>query len=98
MRGRILVIDHKTPRPDQDSGSASTFSYLKILSHSGFGVTFAPSNLENAGRYTQALNDLGIETLSAPEWTSINAVIEAFGPRSDVLLLYRAPVASGVFD
>ncbi len=98
MRGRILVVDHKTPTPDQDSGSASTFAYLQILSRSGFGVTFAPFNLANAGRYTQALSDLGIETLSAPEWTSINAVIETFGPRSDILLLYRAPVAIHLFD
>jgi glycosyltransferase involved in cell wall biosynthesis len=98
MRGKILVVDLKTPTPDQDSGSASTFSYLKILSHSGFDVTFAPFNLVHAGRYTQALNDFDIKTLSAPEWTSINAVIETFGPQSDVILLYRAPVGVHLFD
>ena len=98
MRGRILVIDHKTPTPDQDSGSASTFSYLTILSRAGFDVTFAPLSLMSAGRHTQALNDLGLKTLSAPEWPSIEAVIEAFAPRSDLLLLYRAPVAMRVFN
>jgi glycosyltransferase involved in cell wall biosynthesis len=97
-RGHILVVDLKTPTPDEDSGSASTFSYLQILSRAGFDVTFAPFNLINAGRYTWALNDLGIKTLSAPEWTSMNAVIEAFAPRSDLLLLYRAPVAMHVFN
>lgn len=98
MRGRILVVDHKTPAPDEDSGSASTSSYLQILSRAGFDVTFAPFNLINAGRYTQALNDLGVKTLSAPKWTSIKAVIKAFAPRSDLLLLYRAPVAMHVFN
>ena len=98
MRGRILVVDHKTPTPDQDSGSASTFSYLQILCRAGFDVTFAPFDLINAGRYTQALNDLGVKTLSSPEWTSIEAVIQAFASRSDLLLLYRAPCAMHVFD
>jgi glycosyltransferase involved in cell wall biosynthesis len=98
MRGRILVVDHKTPTPDQDSGSASTFSYLQILSRAGFEVTFAPFNLTNAGRYTQALNDLGVKTLSWPEWSSIESVIEALAPCSDLLLLYRAPFAMHVFD
>jgi glycosyltransferase involved in cell wall biosynthesis len=98
MRGRILVVDHRTPTPDQDSGSASAFSYLRILSGSGFGVTFAPADLADAGPYTRALHDLGVETLAAPAWTSLDAVIEHFAPRSDVLLLYRAPVASRLFD
>jgi glycosyltransferase involved in cell wall biosynthesis len=98
MRGRILVVDHRTPAPDQDSGSACAFSYLQILSRAGFDVTFAPFNLTHDGRYTRALNDLGIETLSVPEWTSIAAVIETFAPRSDIVLLYRAPTATQVFD
>lgn len=94
MRGRVLIIDHKTPRPNEDSGSASTFSYLEILARAGFSVTFAPIDLLDDGRYTQALGDLGIKTLSAPEWASINNVIRTFGPQSDILLFYRAPVAS----
>jgi glycosyltransferase involved in cell wall biosynthesis len=98
MRGRILVVDHATPTPDQDSGSASTFAYLRILAGSGFSVTFASPYLGNAGRYTQALNDLGIATPMAPEWTSLNTVIETLGPLSDVLLLYRGGVATHIFD
>jgi hypothetical protein len=92
------VVDYKTPTPDQDSGSASAFSYLQILARSGWRVTFAPSDLANAGRYTQALNALGIKTLSAPEWTTMSAVIEASAPRSDILLLYRGWVATHLID
>ena len=98
MRGRILVIDVTTPTPDHDSGSACTFSHLQILSRAGFEVTFAPINLRRAGDYTKALNALGIRTLSSPEWPSINAVLNAFAPRSDVLLLYRVAVAKRLFD
>jgi glycosyltransferase involved in cell wall biosynthesis len=98
MRGRILVIDQRTPTPDQDSGSASTFAYLQILAGAGFDVTFAPATLEHAGRYSLALRKLGIRTLAAPAWTSFEQVIRHFAPRCDVLLLYRAPIASQVFD
>jgi O-antigen biosynthesis protein len=69
-------------------------SYLEILARAGFNVTFALINLLDDGRYTQALGDLGIKTLSAPEWASINGVIQTVGPQSDILLFYRAPVAS----
>lgn len=98
MRGRILVVDRRTPTPDQDSGSASTFAYLRILAKAGFGVTFAAQDLTNGGRYTKAISDLGIATATAPEWTSLNAVVEVLAPRSDVLLLYRGTVAARVLD
>ncbi|HEX5211253.1 MAG TPA: glycosyltransferase family 4 protein [Pseudolabrys sp.] len=66
MRGRILVVDHRTPAPDRDSGSASTFSYLQILSSAGFDVTFVPFDLTSAGRYTRAIKQLGIRTIARP--------------------------------
>jgi O-antigen biosynthesis protein len=98
MRGRVLVVDHQTPTPDQDSGSVSTFAYLRILAASGFSVTFASPNLADDGPYTRALNELGIDTPMAGEWASLNAVIEILGPQTDVLLLFRAGVAMNIID
>lgn len=98
VRGRILVVDHSTPMPDQDSGSASTFSYLQILARSGYKVTFAPFDLQKAGRYTKALQRLEIDTLSSPKWPSIYNAIETLGPRHDIILFYRAHVAVHLFD
>jgi O-antigen biosynthesis protein len=98
MRGRVFVIDGKIPTPDQDSGSASTFSYLKILADAGFDVTFAPYNLWKSGRYGAALNQLGIDTPTWPRWWSIRNVVEKMAPRSDVVLLYRSVVADRLFN
>src|ERR1700712_5571348 len=98
MRGRVLVIDQRLPKPDQDSGSASTFSYLQVLSRAGFDVTFVPFDLKNDGRYRRALEDLGIRVLSEPEWTSIESVIDLQAEKFDILLLYRGPTAAAVFD
>ena len=98
MPGKILVVDSRTPTPDQDSGSASTFSYLQILSRAGFEITFAPGNLARVEPYTSDIEKLGIRTLARPEWSSLSTVIEAFGPLSDILLFYRVDVASRIFD
>lgn len=98
MRGRVLVVDHTTPTPDQDSGSESTFCFLQILCRSGFDVTFAPFDLGDGGPYTKALNDLGIATLAVPRWPSIQVAVETLAPHFDILLLYRAPVAAQLID
>jgi O-antigen biosynthesis protein len=98
VRGRILVVDQRTPTPDQDSGSASGFSFLSILVGAGHDVTFAPFDLNHAGRYTRNLNKLGIKTLSSAKWRSIYECVEAVAPGCDLLLLYRAPVACQLFD
>jgi glycosyltransferase involved in cell wall biosynthesis len=98
MRGRVLVIDHGTPTPDRDSGSASAFLQLRILARAGFDVTFAPISLTHDGPYTQALGTLGVTVLTAPRWTSLADVVDAYAPQTDVLILSRAPVASMVFD
>jgi glycosyltransferase involved in cell wall biosynthesis len=98
MRGRILVLDGKMPTPDQDSGSASTFSCLRVLAEAGFEVNFAPYNLFRSGHYADALNRLGVNTLTMPRWWSIKSVVKKMAPRSDVVLLYRAIVADRLFD
>src|SRR5262245_18084181 len=111
MRGRVLVLDEKVPTPDQDSGSASTFSYLQILARAGFEVIFAPYTLNRptaliaglkrlgfSGPYTRTLRRCGIQTICAYEWTSADALVEAVALTCDVILLYRAPFAVRVFD
>jgi len=98
MRGRILVIDHKTPAPDEDSGSACAFVHLQLLAQAGFEITFAPLDLADRGRHTRALAVAGVRTVASPEWISLASVIEALGAQSDVVMLYRAPVAEQLFD
>jgi O-antigen biosynthesis protein len=98
VRGRILVVDHKIPTPDKDSASASMFVSLQILTRAGFDVTLVPADLDARGAYGETLNALGVKTLAAPEWTSLDAAIETFAPRSDLLVLALAQVARRVFD
>ena len=98
MGGKLLVADFRIPAPDQDSGSASTFAYLRILTSAGYKLTFIPLRMNGAPGYAATLNHMGIETPGPPEWPSLEAAVEAFAPGCDAALLYRGPVAGRVFD
>jgi glycosyltransferase involved in cell wall biosynthesis len=71
---RILIIDVTTPRPDRDSGSLRLMNLMTLLRERGFEIDFLPDDRAEAGRYTQALHDLGIRvhrgpgTKDYPEW------------------------------
>lgn len=97
-KGAILVIDARTPMPDRDSGSMDTFQYLRILRSFGYQVLFAPENLVHAGPYSAMLQRIGVQVLYAPHWRSMKDVLAAYGPKLQHVLMYRAPVASAVFD
>jgi GT2 family glycosyltransferase len=97
-KGTILVIDARTPMPDRDSGSMDTFQYLRILKSFGWHVIFAPENLVHAGHYSALLQRIGVQVLYAPFWMALKDAVAQLGPKLDLVLLYRAPVASAVMD
>ena len=64
--GRILVIDHKTPTPDVDSGSASMFSYPENSVTRGVRIDISPRSTVRLIADTRMRSlVLGIKTLSA---------------------------------
>lgn len=97
-KGTVLVIDARTPMPDRDSGSMDTFQYLRILKSFGYHVLFAPENLVHAGRYSAMLQRIGVQVLYAPFWMGMDQLLEAWGPKLDHVLVYRAPVAEAVYE
>jgi glycosyltransferase involved in cell wall biosynthesis len=60
---RILVIDRSLPTPDRDSGSMRMFMLLRLLSASGWTVTFLPADLRDTEPYASDLRRLGIRLL-----------------------------------
>lgn len=97
MNRNILVVDYRVPAPDQDSGSASTLAYLRILAGAGYKLTFIPSLATSHKRYAEDLKRLGIEVPGLPEGGRLEEAVEAHAPGADAVLLYRGPVASRVF-
>jgi GT2 family glycosyltransferase len=95
---RALVIDHKTPEPDNDAGSYAALQEMRLLQKLGFKLTFMPQNLAYMGNYTQDLQRLGVECLYAPYQSSIEETIRRRGPEFDVVYITRYNVAAAFID
>ncbi len=95
----LLWIDALFPTPDQDSGSADTFNFLKTACEGGWGVTFIPqANRNHATPYTEQLQRLGIECWYQPYLQSVADYLKTYGHQFDVIVLSRVVVASDVIE
>ena len=93
-RGRVLIVDAYTPTPDQDSGSLRMLNLMRILREAGYAVSFLPDNHAHAGRYTQALQALGVEALYHPFVSDPVAWLRERGGTLDAIVLSRHYVAA----
>jgi GT2 family glycosyltransferase/glycosyltransferase involved in cell wall biosynthesis len=90
---RVLVMDHCTPTPNQDSGSIDVLNIMLLLREMGFQVTFIPEdNFCYMPEYTAMLQRNGIEVLYAPYCTSVKQHLKKFGARYDLVFLFRIGV------
>jgi glycosyltransferase involved in cell wall biosynthesis/SAM-dependent methyltransferase len=88
--GRVLVLDHCTPTPDQDAGSITALNLMRILQGLGFKVTFAPEdNFLYMDPYTLDLQRIGVECLYAPYVTSIEQHLAECGGQYNVVIVFR---------
>lgn len=91
---RVLVIDHCTPTPDQDSGSIDAYNIMLLLREMDFQVTFIPEdNFRYESEYTKALQRAGIEVIYAPFCRSVEQHLKSCGDRYDLAFLFRPVVA-----
>jgi GT2 family glycosyltransferase/glycosyltransferase involved in cell wall biosynthesis len=91
---RALVMDVTTPRPDRDSGSIDTFQYMRMLQQLGYKVVFFPNDQRHDGRYTEALQRIGVECLYLPFVSSLREHLEKYGEHYDLVLLQRVHFAA----
>lgn len=110
--GTVLVIDALTPRPDHDSGSLRLVNLMRVLRAEGVHVVFVPALGVHDGRYTEALQALGVEAWYAPYFPGFPRWLREHGPRFDSVVVCRhhvmremlpllrrhAPQARRVFD
>ncbi len=70
--GGILVLDHKIPKPDRDSGSLDMFNALRIMTKLGYQVDYLPlARPEYASQYTELLQQEGVRCLYRPYFRSL---------------------------
>ena len=92
-RPAFLVVDHRLPMPDVDSGSVRMFALVELLIGLGFDVTFVSDADQPLPRYERALRQLGVEVRYAVAGTE--ACLRAEGGRFRYALLSRPGVCIG---
>jgi len=111
-RKTVLVIDAFSPRPDHDSASLRLLNLMRMLREEGAHVVFIPADRGHAGRYTQDMQQLGVEVWYAPFAQPLPTWLREHGRRFDSVLVCRhyvmremlpllrkhAPQARVVFD
>ena len=87
---RVLVIDHRVPMWDRDSGSLRMRGMLEALLDLGCHVSFWPDNMTSVQPYTRELQRSGVEVLYGLDFA---AELERIGPSVSLVILSRAEVA-----
>lgn len=96
-RGRtrqVLLLDACTPTPDRDSGSVRMLALMRLLREEGSAVVFFPENRAHDGRYTQAVQQLGIEAWWQPALGDVPRWLARHGRRFDTIIVSRHYVLS----
>ena len=97
-RRRILVIDATTPAPDQDSGSLRLVNLMRLLLREGHAVTFFADNRAFVPRYSEALQQMGVEVLWHPWLDDPVGWLAANGNRFDLVFVSRHYIASSYIE
>ncbi len=88
-RRRVLVIDSYTPTPDRDSGSLRMIEMLALLVEEGCSVAFFCQNLTHDGKYSEALQQLGVEVWWQPWVGYLPTWLGVHGDRFDAVIVSR---------
>jgi len=92
---RVLVIDHRVPMWDRDSGSLRMRGILKTLIGMGCHVTFLPDNMTPMQPYTRGLQQMGVEVLYGVDPAT---EVAAIGPDVELVVLSRPQTAGRWLD
>jgi len=92
-RGQVLVIDHRLPTPDRDSGSLRMLELIRAIRRRGHHVCFLPDDLIAPSPYKQLLQGIGVEVVHHPYYRSISSFLEQHGEDFDLVIVSRAAIA-----
>ena len=93
IRGRVLFLDHETPRPDRDAGSHAAMVEMGLVQQLGFKVTFLPANLAWLANYSADLQRRGIEVIHSPFVLSLAGFLQDRGEEFDAVYITRYTIA-----
>lgn len=96
-RPKILMVDAFVPKPDQDSGSADAFWYMRIFQAFGYQVSFIAA-FEEAPieSYADALRRWGVRVQYAVNLESLGQLVIEEAKDAQVVMVQRVVVARHV--
>jgi GT2 family glycosyltransferase/SAM-dependent methyltransferase/glycosyltransferase involved in cell wall biosynthesis len=89
---QVLIVDHRLPTPDRDSGSLRMWGMIEALIELGCRVAFLPDNGQRIEPYATRLRAMGVEVLDGA--LVVPEVIAALGNRLSLTILSRPYVAA----
>jgi GT2 family glycosyltransferase len=93
---RMLVVDHRVPMPDRDSGSLRMLGIIRALVALGVHVTFLPESGGAIQPYTRRLQRMGVQVLYGQ--IDVGKELAVLGPSLHAALLCRPHAASRWLD
>lgn len=95
---RVLIVDATTPHPDEDSGSVRMVNLMQLLVALGDKVCFFAENRAFDGRYSEALQQIGVEVLYHPWMPEPTRWLRENGAQFDAVILSRHYVAAPLLE
>jgi O-antigen biosynthesis protein len=90
LRPRALFIDDLFPAPGLNGGASAALDHMRSLMRIGFDVSFvATRDLGDSRGKAEVLSALGIRSLLAPWYGSVEEVLRRNAGRIDVVYLHR---------
>ncbi len=89
----VLVIDHRLPTPDRDSGSVRMMELIRAIARRGHLVTFIPDNEAVYAKYLEDLHRIGVEVVYPPFFSSAEEFLKRHGRELSLAIISRAEVA-----
>ncbi|MDR2548601.1 MAG: glycosyltransferase [Desulfobulbus sp.] len=91
---RILICDHRIPRPDSSAGDFTTMGILRDAAALGYEVVFLPADYDPSPEYAQEVKKLGITVItSGSGYASPVAYVACEGHSFSVFYFIRLNVA-----
>jgi glycosyltransferase involved in cell wall biosynthesis len=98
-RPKIVIVDAFVPKPDQDSGSADLFWYMRIFQAFGYEVCFIAAFERSEPReYADSLRRWGFRVLIAHGMASLQDITRREAATAALVMLQRISVASHLVE
>jgi glycosyltransferase involved in cell wall biosynthesis len=92
--GQVLVIDHRIPTPNRDSGSFRMMEIIRAIKRRGHHVALIPDNMAVFSPYLEDLLRERIEVIYPPRFHSVEDYLVKRGHELNLVIISRADVAA----